>query len=381
MAHAQPAPVPAAYYDLYTELARQVDAFDQTLDAEWDGRPAPVLFSAEFFPANSNRNARLIESLHVGFQLALDRFEELGVKAVTFNISYPLLHSSFHRSLAERAEFIEVYRRLASEVRARRLKLIVKSHAMLADDPAVAAFYAGLRSYDEYRRGRMEVVYTIASELRPDFISVQSEPDTEALVTGQPVDSPEASLDLVRSLVTAARLAGSGAAIGAGIGTWQREHDTYVTNLLTRAGIDYLDLHVYPIGAGFLDRILGISDRARLAGIPVAVSDAWLLKVREQELPFAPLMLSEITARDAFSFWAPLDERFLTVMTKLAHSRRFLFLSPFWSNYFFAYLDYSRVGYLGERQIMELTHLASILGVRNGMWTTTGLAYRRLARW
>ena len=66
---------------------------------------------------------------------------------------------------------------------------------------------------------------------------------------------------------------------------------------------------------------------------------------------------SEVFARDAFSFWEPLDEKFISVIVKLARRQEFTFTfaSFFWNKYLFAYLDYEDVKNLSVPEIFRLS--------------------------
>ena len=82
-----------------------------------------------------------------------------------------------------------------------------------------------------------------------------------------------------------------------------------------------------------------MADAAHAAGMKVGVDECWLYKETDSELSTSTTDLS-VQERNVYSFWAPLDAMFLETMTKTAYWKDFEFLSPFWSLYYFAYLDY-----------------------------------------
>ena len=74
------------------------------------------------------------------------------------------------RVSADPARILAAYRQIAAQVRARGMKLIVKSKAIFSKGGwtswDVASYYRRL-TLDEYIRGRTEVALTIARELSP----------------------------------------------------------------------------------------------------------------------------------------------------------------------------------------------------------------------
>jgi len=252
------ASVPRELQGIYTELDAHITRFDAVVGSRWNGRRSPVVFSTELLPANGHVGAGLVRPQQMDVvKLTLDRLQSLGVRAVTVQISFPMLYRPFFRSDEEYAAYLNFYRRLATEVRSRDLKLIAKTQALFSKggwtDLDVARFYRGL-TLDQYVQGRAQVALTIARELRPDFLSVVMEPDTEADQTGLPMNTPANSVRVVRAILAHLKEAGiSGIQVGAGTGTWHPQYEAF-TRAYAAAGVDYIDLHVYPVNRDFLDR-------------------------------------------------------------------------------------------------------------------------------
>jgi uncharacterized protein (TIGR03437 family) len=108
--------------------------------------------------------------------------------------------------------------------------------------------------------------------------------------------------------------------------------------------------------------------------------EAWLQKRRENEFNGVGVTTSStISARDTFSFWAPLDQRFLTAFAKLAWWKQLKVFSPFWSGYLHAYLNYnSAYDSVVPDQILNQAWVAGATAIGNGQYTSTGLAYQSL---
>jgi hypothetical protein len=378
---APPSPAtPDEFADLRAELDQALDEAFPGVTVGCRAAPPPILFSAELSAANSH---------HAGFpdvdvarlRTLVDRFSALGLQAVTVTISYPYLLRGLPRGPGEYEAVLDQYRLLAQHVRRRGMKLIVKTQAMFPSaDPALEQLYRGL-SFDEYKRGRLEVARTIARELQPAFLSVQVEPDMEALATGQPVDTLDDGIDMVRFIANGLRVTPGalGTAIGAGVGTWQMNYRSYVEALAGLEELDYIDMHVYPIGRDYWPRALEIADLAAAAGKRVGMSEAWLYKIRDRELVLAGPLATDVLGRDPFSFWAPLDQRFLALTTHLASCKGLSFVSPSRSDQLFAYLDYERTRDLSPADRLRLEGATAALAAIAGNVTATGRAYAWLA--
>jgi hypothetical protein len=191
------------------------------------------------------------------------------------------------------------------------------------------------------------------------------------------MSTPDGFSGMTAHLVEQLRASGVGKTqLGAGIGAWQRFGETYL-KALCLTGIDFVDLHVYPVNRDLLDKLIAYTDQAHACGKPVAISEAWLQKQRDAEFAQIDAVFDNaIYARDTFSFWSPLDLKFLSSLVKFAHWKRLLYMSPFWSKFFWAYLDYDKVGRLSKQDLMTESARASAAGIRDGKVTPTGVAYK-----
>ncbi len=373
--------VPGEYQAMSSELDGQLARFNQLVMSRWDGQKAPVIFSGELLSANGHLGPALIRQGHLDATLLeVDRLRTLGLGAVTVQISFPMLYRSFFRSDEEFAASLDYYRRLANAIRGRGMKLIVKTQALFSKggwttlDPG--AFYRRLTLAD-YIQGRTQVALTIARDVKPDYLVLVSEPDTEADQTGFPMDVPANSVRLVTSVLTALKSAGvSGIPVGAGVGTWFPKYREFA-QAYAGTGLDFIDLHVYPVNRDFLDRAFTVAQIARQSGRRVAMSEAWLYKASNADLAKG-FAAESIFGRDAFSFWEPLDRKFLEVMVKFAHAQRLDFFSPFWTKYFYAYVDYAQVKSLGQRELLAQSTQEAGKALVAGTFTQTGMTYRAL---
>ena len=166
----------------------------------------------------------------------------------------------------------------------------------------------------------------------------------------------------------------NGILVGAGTGTW--ENPAYINELFTMTGLDYIDLHIYPMNqdATLLDRALTYAQQARANGKRVTVSESWLWKAFPVELGNGLGDTEKIMNRDVYSFWEPLDARYLQDMMKLADVTSMDFVSFFWMRNFFAYLDYNGTPQnLTTAALTSLINQAYVSNVLNGSLSPLGL--------
>jgi len=248
-----------------------------------------------------------------------------------------------------------------------------------------AAGYYTTLSADQFIAGRATQVATIVRDIKPDLLNVGSEPDTEYRLTGQAfLRSPTSFAGMVRTFTEQLAAAGlTEVPIVAGSGTWMYQADSYVDALCAIDGLWGIDLHLYPVNLNFLDQALALADLAHAHGKHVTMLEAWLQKERDSELStMDPAVDPTVYARDTYSFWAPLDQEFLALLAKLAQVERMDYVSPFWSRYFFAYLDYDMVMQtsppLTAAQVVTLATTAEAQALVAGEYTSTGLAYGAL---
>jgi hypothetical protein len=240
--------------------------------------------------------------------------------------------------------------------------------------PEMVAYYRAL-TFEEYVRGRTESVAVIASVLRPEYLSIGSEPDIEALLTGQPVDDVVTTTAIVNTIVGTVRWLGVwDVKIGAGVGTWQRGYADFIGSLCLNTSLDYIDIHMFPTNFDFLERAVQIADLARSLGKPVAIGQAWLYKVSSQELQTG-IGVEQAHIRDTYSFWTPLDGKFVEMLVRLAQVKGYAFVTPFWSRYFFAYLDYDDVRTWPGEQVQIQMIASATRNIIDGRYTATAARY------
>ncbi len=375
-------PAPAEFSALYGELSMNLSERESEMRADWDGDRAPVIFAAALLSASSNNGSKLLDpSFRQGNRLILRRLAELGVQGIVIQINYPILTSSF---TPDAPAYLTAFGEIADEIRSLGLVVIVEHNVLLPGysslDPRL--YYSTL-SKRRFGRENYTEVRAIVERVQPDYLSLVTEPGTfESVLQLQMsvadwrtyVDGVVDQLSVDVPLRTTK--------LGAGSGTW--ETPDLVRSFASIDGLDFIDLHSYPLTNDFADYLEMLDTwpamvRTINPSLEVISSEAWLYKARASELGGAPTNAA-FFARDAYSFWGPLDSQFLDVLAMSAHKNGYAVIAPFWSNYFFAYLDYSdpSLSRLGPAEILDRAFSAFSQAVQDGQTTETGDHYNAL---
>ncbi len=365
--------VPDEYRSLYESLADSLQGFHDHLAEHWDGSTGPTVFGAELLVASGNRGEVLLRpATMVAVRLYLDRLQELGLQGVSLQISYPLLRPDFPRS----AEYLAFFRHVAEEVHSRGLKLLVESGPVFPDPPysQVQVDFSDL-TVQTYFQTRRDALLLIASEVRPDYLAIGGEPATERMLTGLSFSLAEYMAFVVETADAIDR--SSGILVGAGAGTW--EDPEYLRAYIDSPSLDFVNMHLYPLRSPTVDyalRAVEMAELARAQGKKVVIGEAWLYKASPAEVggPY-----QELFGRDVYSFWSPLDIRFIEAVIGLAHYQHFEYVSLFWANYFFSYIDYDEIPEALPRvEVVNRANQAAYDSIVAGTLSATGLALQRL---
>ena len=332
-----PSPVPAPYRSLYGQVSSDLDAFARSVAAMPSAdplktSPSPVP-GAELLAANGNRLSALLSPSTLPLvDLTLDRLKELGVRGVTLGIKVPMLLSSFSPDAARYADF---YATVANHVRARGMIVSVELGSLFCGTVFASCANPFGGSYQAFVADTAAEAKIVIARVRPTYLTLFAEPDTEAKLTGvstldTPAGAARAAADILQRIGQR-----DGTLIGAGAPTWL---PTAFARAIVSEQVDYLDTHVYPVGAQEGANAATIGEIARTAGKRLVVDEVWLYK----NPAFATANATEQDARqDLFSFWEPLDARFLSLIGTWARKAGASYVSPFWSWQLFTYLTWT----------------------------------------
>ena len=378
-ASAQAPPVPATFQATYSALNTYLVNFNTKLNA----KPAinnPFLSAGNLKNADANAGPQLVNTgAMLGIQLQLQELRAMGVQAIAVEVGFPILYEPFLTSQGQSyTQFAAFYQQVAAMVRAAGLKLIVENDTLLTNDVQAgwnpAPFYATL-DWAQYQQARAQSAVTVAQTMQPDYFLAVEEPDTEAANSGQSqANTPSGSASLLSQMLTSLQQAGvPGMQVGAGTGTWQPNALQFIQSYVTLP-VDFLDMHIYPVNLNNLPIALQIASTAAAAGKPVSMMECWMWKVSDSELSSLPL--SQIQAREPFSFWAPLDAYFIQTIQNLASHTQMLFINPFNTELFSAYLPYNTTTEnLTPSQILSEDDAQAMQNMGQAIFTSTAMSY------
>jgi len=366
--------VPASYQELYDVLFTKLITIDSSLTGRWNGDKFCTLYCTSLMVASSGRGEALLKpNVIEAVKLWLDALDSLGVRAVDIAIQYPILVDSFPKS----AEYLDFYKKVVQEIRNREFKLIIGCQSTFRDSVFggldVESFYVGLNK-ERFKAEKKQMIETIISRLRPDYLTIETEPKTQGINLG--LDYSVASvIEYVEYFLDG--LDKKGVLIGGGSGTW--DEIGYINAMAQQPEIDYIDFHIYPINLNyFVDQVFEIDSIASHYNKKLVLGECWLHKVTQSEL--GTMEPNERFARDIFSFWMPLDSMFIESVFKLSHLSKIELTSLIWATYFFAYVDYtSEYETMGLNQLYNLAYTAATPNILSKTFSPIGqLFYDRL---
>lgn len=331
--------VPEAYSSLYGRLERTLDEqlkLEATAGAQATAANPGPLLCTDLLAANSNRGEILLlpETLR-GVIASLDAFQHLGVDGVKFALQYPLLRPGFAHS----DEYLAFYRQVVIAAHQRGIKVMPHVSVVFADTPfsPMKGIYRGL-TLEQFKAEYRDMVRLIARELKPDYLDLLTEPDTHAKLTGlRELNQPEVVAAVVQNALQGWDHAGM--LCGAGSGSWSSTD--FARAYVKIRELDYLAIHIYPISSKFLDNARQMARIARSAGKQAFIDESWLYKTERPGGGDNVAATADVFRRDPFSFWEPLDAKFMTLMYELARHEQVTLLSFYWSSFFYGNLDYS----------------------------------------
>jgi hypothetical protein len=338
----------------------------------------PPVFGGDLLVADSNRGAILLDPATLGWvNVTLDRFRELGMRGVTVGIGYPVLV----RGVADQAKYVAFYRAVARAVHRHGMQLDVEQDVTYNRSVfSPWQFNFNGLTLTRFTAQQHQMAQTIIDAMHPDYLTILHEPDTFALLSGlAQFNSPPRAARYVENVISGLRRHKT--LVGAGSGTWSSPE---FIREFARTRVDYIDLHVYwsfpqTIQAGYQ-----MARLARLHHKPVIMDEAWLYKSTGVGVEGTVSLAGWETVfrRDVFDVFAPLDAQFLTNVTAFARSIGARYLSPFWSNQFFAYVPYNAVtqdlSYQELLQVLEPEAAAN--AITTDKFSATGQRYREIIR-
>jgi len=358
--------VPESYAELYQGLNNALAEADSRItgtSADWH----PV-YSVDLLAANSNRGPALLQSETLGtVRLSLDRFKALGIQSVKFALQYPMLRPDF----PDAAKYLVFYKQVVQEAHARGIKVMPHVTVLFADTPfsPFKGIYKGL-DLERFKREYRDMVRLVVRELQPDYLGLITEPDTQARLTGiRELNQPQTVVEVVKFTLNG--LDRGKTLIGAGSGSWSPT--AFAKALAEETDVDFIAIHIYPITGRMLTNAIQMARIARANKKQAIIDEAWLYKILKPGGGDNVAAASEVYRRDTFSFWEPLDQKFIALILKLARAEHVSLVSFFWSGLLFGYLDHTPdLDRLPYRELAQRHNRVVYQNLRNGVLSETG---------
>ena len=370
-------PVPAQEADIYHQQQTWLAAYRATVDAHSPGARSQPVFGGHLLTADSNRADALLQPDAMRWvELSLDRFRQMGMRGVTLNLGYPLLMPWFPDS----DRYLLYYKNVAKAVRERGMRLGVEQIVLYTRSPfSPFTFALDDLTLEKYTADQAQMAQIIVDELAPDDLTVLHEPDTIAELTGlRAMLTPSVATAYVNSVL--APLHREHTAIGAGSGSWSGA--AFAEAFAKDTAVDYIDIHIYWINPASIANAYAMATAAERARKPVVITEAGLYKSLGAGREGTPHVdgVAAVYRRDVFSFWEPLDMQFLETTARFARSVDTRYISAYWTNMFFSYIDWTPetaplpYSQLNAQRSGQLTAQAWV----NGALTCAGRAYERV---
>ena len=337
---APPGPVPAQYTNMYAGLNAQLDSYQEAVNGMPDYRVSsrstpPFVAAAELLDANGNRQDELLQAgalNEVGQEL--DALKRLGVRGVTIGIKLPLLLQQYTPQAAKYADF---YAAVAKQARVRGFTIDVELGGLFCGTVFSTCTYAYPHTVSGWARLTAEQAKIVIARVHPQYLDILSEPNTEAELTSIP--ALETLNGVVQFVTTTLQQIGRRGTtkIGAGAASW---FPVSFDRAIARTSVDVLIDHIYPLTANIIQTVRATAALAHQTHKPLVADEVWLYKS-------TPSLNGGVTASgseaklDAFSFFEPLDERFLSITREWSMKADVAFTSPFWSQQLFSYTTWT----------------------------------------
>ncbi len=378
-------PIPATYQSLYTELQGDVTSFSQAISASWNGSHYPTIYASQLLTANSDQGSSLLGTNYYSTTVLteLQELQALGVTAVSLNINFPILYQPYYTNQQDFQNFVNFYQLLAQQIHANGMTLTVETTVASASAGSNGANYAPYYttlSWSEYMAGRAQQTVNIAQLIHPDYISVITEPDSESQNSGQAnAGTPAGSLQELQTILAAMQAAANKTPVGAGAGTWINSFTTYIQNVISTPA-SFVDVHLYSVSNSYPENALTAATMAHAAGLPIVMSETWCKKISAAQLAGIAGSLDDqdVDALGTFSFWEPLDQMYLQALVNMAQAGQFLYISPFWTQLYYSYLDYGTYGTETTSQILIASQTNSGYARQSAAFSPVGTAWETM---
>jgi hypothetical protein len=346
--------VPQKYKAIYEALDKKLFENEKLV------RQSSVVWGSvgvELTLANSNRGVALLKPETLPYiRKNLNSLVKIGTTGITLNIAFPMLRPTTPRQ----KEYLAFYKKLVAEIRNRKLSLMIKVHNVFPDPVyGIPEIKIKGMKYEDYLKQKKDQIVLIIKELKPDLLTLENEPGTQKFITGFNFTSQLWKNTIAYYLKD---LKHDGIKIGAGAGSWD---DIPYFKALCDLPLDFIDVHVYPVTGNYLAKNLEIiANLIKSKNKELVIGEAWLYKASSfQNSSFQKDYINTFVS-DSYSFWEPLDARFVKLVFNLSRIHRSVYTSFFWSNNFFSYIPYKdEYANMEPKEILKLHNKAVMVNM------------------
>ena len=336
------ATIPDQFRPLYRELDETLRQAIQTNPFnKGNTRPlvVPNLFMASSIYGPATPDSQRWKDLLA----TLDAFKAMGVDGVSVMILAPDLTDGDPKSL------IGFYQRLAREIHSRNMKLYVEHFVNMpfkSNVPSRTHAQDNLRDDPEGRQDFLKILEQedtlIYREVKPDYLSLLTEPYIVIVHFLHLSFSADELAAWVGRVATNLKASGASPDTLLGAGALTYEPEDFILKFAQQSNLDYVDIHLYPLNFNGQDQVVKLAALVRTVrkarpNMKVTIGETWLWKHGAEE-PKA--IYKEAFFRDNFSFWSPLDDKFLDLVMGIAQKENISVVAPYFSQYFFTYYSF-----------------------------------------
>jgi hypothetical protein len=369
--------VPSEYQSNYTTLQEDLASFNSSL-GQVPSSPNSFTYSASLVTADGNQGTDILTaSKQNGVNINLDAYQAMGLREVEISIPYPLLDPAFPNS----SQYLNYYTRLVQNVHERGMKALIESHVVFAGTgySSINYSFAGL-PYSQFVSRSIAQNQLIIDQIRPDYLDIGTEADTEAALTGyHQLDTPTGWTSFIEQQLSSLNRTGSPTKLCAGAGTWLGVE--FMQGFANDPRLDFLTTHVYPLYGNNLQTLIQMGQIAHKSNKRLAISEYWSETVTVRSPPPGTGVGGPFADhQQVWGFASVIDIPMLKLMAKFSQIYPVELFSPFSEEYFFAYLNYTpQLDSEGYFTLKSQIDKVWSQGMRSDTLTPTGAEFATLA--
>ncbi|HEY4789132.1 MAG TPA: hypothetical protein VIH57_23950 [Bacteroidales bacterium] len=328
------------YHELDSTLQRAIQIYPFR-----KGDHCPLVAPNLYMAASFNKPAMSDLQRWKDILAILDAFKAMKINAIQVQITAPDL------VWGDTVSLINFYQHLAREIHSRNMKLYIEHFVNIPFDANLPSRQNGQKftgptndphGRQDFLKILEQEVSMIYCKIKPDYLSLLTEPGLAIIRSLHLSFSSDELANWVGEIAT--RLKDSGLSpntlLGAGALTYEPE--SFVLKFAQQKSLDYIDFHFYSLNIMGADQLTQLSNlirkiRENRPELKITIGEAWLLK-HGKDISKTPIQ--EVFFRDNFSFWSPLDQKFLNLMMGMAQKENIAVLVPYFSQYFFSYYTF-----------------------------------------